>query len=98
MRRKIPSRLGGAKRPLSQGEHIFENQTMCSSKISRLIMMMAIGVAVLLSAAVLFGQKDKKDRKAKNGVETLAEARAGLWLERTAVTTPLALSRPGRTD
>src|SRR5438552_4437875 len=95
MRRKIPSRLGGAKRPLSQGEHIWEDQTMCSSKISRLIMMLAIGVAVFLSAAVLFGQKDKKDKKAKNGVETLPEAPADLWREPTDITTRDLFLGPG---
>ena len=68
---------------------------MCSSKISRLIMMLAIGVAVFLSAAVLFGQKDKKDKKAKNGVETLPEAPAVLWREPTDITTRDLFLGPG---
>src|SRR5437870_12669978 len=65
---------------------------MSRSKNYRLITTLLLGLTIFLSGAVLFGQKDKKDKKA---TETLPDAPAVLWREPTDIATRDLFLGPG---
>ena len=68
---------------------------MSKSKIYRLLTALLLGSAIFLSGAILFGQKDKNNKKDKAEKETLPDALAVLWREPTDITTRDLFLGPG---
>ena len=68
---------------------------MSKSKIYRLLTALLLGSAIFLSGAILFGQKDKNNKKDKAEKETLPDAPAVLWREPTDITTRDLFLGPG---
>src|SRR5207245_8137723 len=60
---------------------------MSKSKTYRLLTALLLGLTIFLSGAVLFGQKDKNNKKDKAEKETLPDAPAVLWREPTDIVT-----------
>ena len=68
---------------------------MSKSQVYRLLTALLLGLTIFLSGAAMFGQKDKKDKKNKNGTEAMPDAPAVLWREPNDITSRDLFLGPG---
>ena len=68
---------------------------MSKSQVYRLLTALLLGLTIFLSGAAMFGQKDKKDKKSKNGTEAMPDAPAVLWREPNDITSRDLFLGPG---